>query len=129
MFLSTQSSIQSFEINSRFSSYEEGEQKGVNMAGEPLNKSSSHNMLMKLLDMQSEEEEELVIDDDLESSPTLAPKSRSRRNLMLCETSVTAPDSTINNLPKSPIARRELWPQACSRSGKATPESERECSE
>ena len=126
MFLSTQSSIQSFEINSRFSSQEEVEQKGVNMTGEPLFKSSSHNMLMKLLDMKSEEEEEMVIDDDLENSPTFAPKSRSRRNLMLCETSVTVADSTINNLPKSPIARRELWPQASSRSGKATPESERE---
>ena len=81
---------------------------------------------MKLLDMKSEEEEEILIDDDLENSPTFAPKSRSRRNLMLCETSVTVPNSTINNLPKSPIARRELWPQASSRSGKATPESERE---
>ena len=111
MFLSTQSSIASFEINSRFSSQELIEQKGVNITDEPLLKrSSQHNMLMKLLDLKSDEEEELVIDDDLDASPTIAPKSLSRRNLMLCETSVTVSDSTINNLPKSPLARRELWP-------------------
>ena len=48
MFLSTQSSIPSFEINSRFSSQEEMDQKAVNMAGEPIFQSSTfkHSQLM-----------------------------------------------------------------------------------
>ena len=45
---------------------------------------------------------------------------------MLCETSVTETNASINNLPISPITRRELWPQASSRSDRATPQAERE---
>jgi len=60
-----------------------------------------------------------------QKSPPLL-KSKSRRNLIQCATSVTLADAPINNLPVSPMTRVQFWPKSDQTSKQGSPDSPQE---
>ena len=83
---------------------------------------ASHGKLLELLEIEQRGGKG-QIDSTLEKSPLFKGDRSSRRNLMLCATSVTVSDSSINNLPESPTPRAHI-PKLSSLSISTSPDSQ-----
>ena len=122
---SSQHGCSPFKIGYQFSSQEDDRKVILVSSVRQQHKShASHDKLLELLEIEQRDGKR-QIDSTLEKSPQFKGDRTSRRNLMLCATSVTVTDSSINNLPESPSPKARM-PKHCQLSLSSFSDSQQE---